>query len=544
MSGPPLLEAIVLPHPDAMAGDEQSFSRTLASLRGVADRVKALSSTDPLPTGSAIGGSIQWVATAAPLRTAVELVAVSTAARVLLLHSGEEVSPTLARALRGALADPEGFELSFAVEFAGRWLRRGGAAPPPQLRLVRGGAALRVDEAAGVVSLPNGTAARLRGDLRLRQPRRVEALVGQLNRSSSAEAEHGPGPHRMVEFARCLLAQGALCDGIGGWRWAAFASSWATVRRLKHRERRRGGASIEPIGPVPAATRDLPVTVIVPVRNEARNLPTCLTRLGRFERVLVVDSGSDDGTIEIARDCGAEVIDFRWNGRFPKKRNWTLRTVEISSPWVLFLDADEQVTPAFCDELAATLPGSSHAGFWLRFRNRFMGGTLRHGEAMRKLALIRRGAGEYERIDEERWSHLDMEVHEHPVVDGSIGEIAAPIGHDDYKGLEAYIAKHNEYASWEAHRARRLLSMALGANHLTVRQRFKYRVLRAWWLAPLHFLYAYLWRRGFLDGAAGLAFATLKRMYFAQIRLKMLELDAAAPQTDDAGGSTGVGAAR
>ena len=88
----------------------------------------------------------------------------------------------------------------------------------------------------------------------------------------------------------------------------------------------------------------LPVTVVVPVRNEERNIAECLARIRGFAGVLVVDSGSTDRTCDIARQHGAQVITFEWDGRFPKKRNWVLRTQAIDTPWVLFLDADE-----FCE---------------------------------------------------------------------------------------------------------------------------------------------------------------------------------------------------
>ena len=128
-------------------------------------------------------------------------------------------------------------------------------------------------------------------------------------------------------------------------------------------------------------------------------LGECLSRLSRFAHVVVVDSGSTDRTLEVAREHGAETLAFVWDGRFPKKRNWTLRTHPFRTPWVFFLDADEMVTEAFCDELARTLPTTAHAGFWVTYTNWFLGRPLRHGEANRKLAVFRVGAGEYERID-------------------------------------------------------------------------------------------------------------------------------------------------
>ncbi len=273
------------------------------------------------------------------------------------------------------------------------------------------------------------------------------------------------------------------------------------------------------------AKERLPITVVVPILNEERNLPACLSRLGRFERVVVVDSGSTDRSREIAAMGGAEWVDFRWDGRFPKKRNWFLRNHRIETPWVLFLDADEHVDDAFCDELARALPGTTHTGFWLNYDNWFLGRRLRHGDANRKLALFRVGAGEYERIEEDRWSHLDMEIHEHPVLTGTVGEVRSRMDHRDDRGLEHWRRKHDEYSSWEARRAL-LLRTGRGASRedLSPRQRRKYASLGKWWLPAAYFVHAYVVRRGFLDGWPGLAYAWEKSRYFRDIGRKMREL--------------------
>ena len=259
----------------------------------------------------------------------------------------------------------------------------------------------------------------------------------------------------------------------------------------------------------------IPVTVAIPVRNEERGLAACLERLARFAQVVVIDSGSTDRTCEIARAHGAGVVQFAWNGRFPKKRNWFLREHRPSTPWVLFLDADELVDGAFCDELAATLPTTPHDGFWLTYDNWFLGRRLRHGTPNRKLALFRVGAGEYERIDEQRWSNLDMEIHEHPVIEGSVGQIRARIDHRDDRGLEHWKERHAAYAAWEAKRA--LALRAQGTAPSAGRQGTKYRVLGKWWLPSAYFLDGYIRRLGFLDGWRGLLHAWLKSRYFAQV---------------------------
>ena len=263
----------------------------------------------------------------------------------------------------------------------------------------------------------------------------------------------------------------------------------------------------------------IPVTVVVPVKNEERNLPSCLSRLKRFANVVVVDSGSTDRTSDIAVEHGAELLQFRWTGTYPKKRNWVLTNYRFTTEWVLFLDADELVDDAFCNALEATLHGSDKAGYWLNYTNYFLDRELRHGVPQRKLALIRVGAGLYEQIEEGAWSGLDMEIHEHPVLNGLVGEVPQRIDHRDFRGIEKFLVRHIEYAKWEASRYKALHAAGLmQATHLTRRQKFKYRHLARWWYPWFYFLIAYIVRRGFLDGRSGFLYAFYKAWYFETIR--------------------------
>ena len=136
------------------------------------------------------------------------------------------------------------------------------------------------------------------------------------------------------------------------------------------------------------------ITIVVPVKNEERNLPECLENVKAFEYVVLVDSGSSDRTLEIAVEYGREVVHFRWNGEFPKKRNWVLRNYKFKTPWVMFLDADERITPVFCKELEYVLPRTKSNAFICFYDNWFMGQMLRHGDVMHKTAILRLGAGE------------------------------------------------------------------------------------------------------------------------------------------------------
>lgn len=268
----------------------------------------------------------------------------------------------------------------------------------------------------------------------------------------------------------------------------------------------------------------IPVTVAVPVKNEEANLPRCLERLGRFAEVIVIDSGSTDATPEIAHRFGARLVDFKWNGRYPKKRNWLLMNETLSQDWVLFLDADEFVDDDFCDAVAAAVQETDKVGFWLNYDIYFMGRRLRYGVAQRKLALFRVGAGLYEKIEEVAWSRLDMEIHEHPILDGPIGEISARIDHRDDRGLAKFVDRHRDYALWEARRFRTLQSAERDVwARLTVRQKFKYRNLHRSWYPSFYFWFNYLVKLGFLDGGPGYYHSYYKAWYFRTIRLLIRE---------------------
>lgn len=272
-------------------------------------------------------------------------------------------------------------------------------------------------------------------------------------------------------------------------------------------------------------TPALPVTAVIPVKNEEANLGRCLERLERFAEIVVIDSSSTDRTVEIARAHGARVINFVWNGAYPKKRNWFLLNHATDTPWVLFLDADELVDSDFCREVEKAISNGEFCGFWLNYTNHFMGTRLRHGVKQRKLALFRVGAGLYERIDEDGWTELDMEVHEHPIVQGRVGEIAAPIEHHADHGHERLIDRHRAYASWEACRIRALRRAKATRipDHMTRRQALKYRYVDSWWFPIGYFLYSYVARLGFLDGRAGYHYALLKFWYFNSMRMFVLE---------------------
>jgi len=263
----------------------------------------------------------------------------------------------------------------------------------------------------------------------------------------------------------------------------------------------------------------LDLTIAIPVRNEEVNLPGCLSAIGKafVQNIVIIDSGSTDKTKDIAREFGAQVINFIWDGKFPKKRNWYLRNYKPNTKWVLFLDADEYLTDDFKSELSKALTNDDKVGYWLNYTIYFLGKKLKGGYPLNKLALFKVGVGEYERIDEDKWSKLDMEIHEHPILEGEIGVIKSKIDHRDYKGVSHYISKHNEYALWEAERFVKIYNDTEKFKMLTRKQRLKYRLIRSVWIGPAYFFGSFFLMGGFKDGIRGLVFAIFKMSYFTQI---------------------------
>src|SRR5437879_934356 len=107
------------------------------------------------------------------------------------------------------------------------------------------------------------------------------------------------------------------------------------------------------------------LSVLIPTLNESRNLAECLASVEWADEIVVVDSGSRDGTVEIARGRGASIVDFKWNGQFPRKKNWALRNVPWKNEWLLILDADERITPELADEIRTELRQPRADGYFI-----------------------------------------------------------------------------------------------------------------------------------------------------------------------------------
>jgi len=276
----------------------------------------------------------------------------------------------------------------------------------------------------------------------------------------------------------------------------------------------------------------LPISVIIPTRNEARHLQRCLKAARRCAEIYVVDSQSTDATVEIARAFDAKVVQFHYQGGWPKKRQWALDTLAFEHDWILLLDADEILTAEIADEIEQALRDPRFQGYRIYLRLNFLGKELRFGDnGFWKLPLFRRGKGRFEcRLKEQDPSMADIEVHEHVVVDGRTGKMKNAFLHDNVESLSRYIAKHNEYSNWES----RVLTQGGGqyselAPRLFGTQAQRRRLLKKWFYrvpgSPVFiFLYKYLLRLGFLDGIPGLIYCGFQSIQMFHTKAKIYEL--------------------
>lgn len=263
----------------------------------------------------------------------------------------------------------------------------------------------------------------------------------------------------------------------------------------------------------------VPVSVLIPIKNEAANLPRCLESVRWADEILIADSHSTDGSIQIAEQFGARVFQFDFNGTWPKKKNWALENLPFRQEWVFILDADEVLPPEAAEEFATAIGNAGAiAGYWINRHFMFMGRWLRHSYYPNwNLRLFRHSLGRYEKLTDAPTNSGDNEVHEHVIVRGPTARLRCEMDHYAFPSVEVFIEKHNRYSNWEARVAadRHLAGSAgqLASGAVGRRRRLKLLSQRLPFRPLLRFLYIYIWQKGFLDGREGYYFARLHAVY-------------------------------
>jgi glycosyltransferase involved in cell wall biosynthesis len=278
-----------------------------------------------------------------------------------------------------------------------------------------------------------------------------------------------------------------------------------------------------------------PLSVLIPAKNEGANLNGCLASVTFADEIVVVDSASTDGTQEIAASAGARLVQFEWNGRFPRKKNWALENIPWRHEWVLIIDADERITPELEKQIRDAIRRNDADGYYLNRRFWFLGGWINHCGYFPSwnLRLFRHRLGRYEQIEiDDSVLSGDNEVHEHVLLNGRAEYLHAPMEHYAFPDMATFVEKHNRYSTWEAAASRKLHEPK---SETTLRATpFGTAIERKRWLRKLainvsfrpslRFLYHYLWKQGFRDGYRGWVLCRLLAWYERLIVWKEREL--------------------
>lgn len=268
----------------------------------------------------------------------------------------------------------------------------------------------------------------------------------------------------------------------------------------------------------------IPITVVIPTKNEEVAISHCISSVAAFDEIIVVDSNSTDATQSIAASLGARVVNYTWDGKYPKKKQWCLDTLAMSHEWVLFIDADETPSPGLIRELRdlCRTAGLQKDAYDIRLDYWFMGRRLKHGHQVVKRALVRRGGTHFPPLSDLKAPGMgEQEGHYQPIPGPrGVSPLAGTIIHSDPDPFNTWIARHNRYSDWEAY----LASNAEVAKEIRSLRSEGGRRFANTPLKPLaFFIYSYILRLGFLDGTAGFNYAIAHAFYFWMIDIKTRE---------------------
>ena len=279
------------------------------------------------------------------------------------------------------------------------------------------------------------------------------------------------------------------------------------------------------------------ISILVYTKNEQLDILACLQSVAWSDDIHVLDSGSTDATVSIARKFGANVIErtygdskLAFGGDEASHRNWGLKNIKFKHKWIYIIDADERMTPKLTDaaESAIASPGTNVA-FRVQRHDYFLNTWIKHvTPSPFNIRLFLHEKVHYERL-----------VNSITVVDGPVGEIDAHFDHFSFsKGMTNWFDKHNRYSSLEAAQivfntnsnAKFSLWKAFFSKAINER-RFHQKEMyyRAPFRPLLMFGLLYFFKRGFLDGRAGFTYALLRSIYEYMIVLKVHEMKTVAP---------------
>jgi glycosyltransferase involved in cell wall biosynthesis len=262
------------------------------------------------------------------------------------------------------------------------------------------------------------------------------------------------------------------------------------------------------------------LSVLILTKDEEINIAGCIASVAWCDDIVVLDSGSKDRTVEIARDLGARIVTRPFDN-WSAHQNWSVRNIDFKHPWVFNLDADERVDEELARDLARAVadPGENVA-FRMRRKDYFRSVWLKHATFYPTW---------FTRLYRPEKIHFERLINPVTVADGPIGSLQGHILHWPFsKGIVHWVERHNSYSGFEAQEAMKREEFKPGnlwASDAAVRRRAAKALFYRLPGRPLiKFFYLYLFHFGFLDGRSGFDYAALTSFYEYMIVLKVREL--------------------
>ena len=234
------------------------------------------------------------------------------------------------------------------------------------------------------------------------------------------------------------------------------------------------------------------LTVIVPTLNEEKDLALCLESLKNLNAtVIVVDSGSQDKTVEVAKKAGAKVFEHQFES-YSAQRNYADSLVEEG--WILSIEADVTVPPALATEILQAINSDKSTAYKIERINNIWGKNIMHSDWGPAddchIWLYKKGSG--------KWK---SRVHEEYATGGKVGKLKNRLLHHNYDTISEFLDKENRY------------------SELSVKQ----HTHSPWYWPVRDFVKRYFWKRGFLDGYHGLFLSYLQSIYYITLAVKNWE---------------------
>ncbi len=257
------------------------------------------------------------------------------------------------------------------------------------------------------------------------------------------------------------------------------------------------------------------LTIAILTKNEESNIEECINTVKSFGNIVVIDSQSTDTTKEIAESMSVKTVDFVWNRRYPRKKQWVIENLK-ENDWIMLLDADERPTEEFLQEVVKLTKQNDFVAARCRLDQYIYGHKLRFGHKDSKVFLINRIYCKYPDVETGISGYGDIEFHYQPFCDGKVYKMKNRLQHKDNDSLASWMTRHIRYAQIENEISQNRESFKEVIRHKNLAGRIYYRFGSN---PILFFIYSYIFRLGFLDGISGFIMIFLKSWYYVTVRI-------------------------